>query len=833
MAIENLRTGVPGYVPRWVQSPVVPVVTVGSLPMNSGVYKTLEYDKILKVLASFTSTPFGVDRAQSLSPSSDLEAIRVSLKETSEACQLLQEGKEIPLSETPDVRSHIGILQVERGALGAASLLELATVARVAARVKSVFGSRATELALLSGAARQIPDLGSLRAVIEQAIDRETTSVKDNASPELRSLRARLFKLRNRIRGILESYLRQKDSRKILQERIITERNGRAVLPVRSECRGQLVGIVHGTSASGATLFIEPLSTVEINNDVVSLEEEERQEVGKILLALTDEARSLVPELSRTVEIFTHLDLIQAKAYLSEAYQGAQPQTVEEKSLCLVDARHPLLIAKIADRAGHALPFREAVPISFRATSERSVLVFTGPNTGGKTVALKTAGLLSLMVQAGLHVPAAPESSFPVFKKVFADIGDEQSIGSSLSTFSAHLRNIVEMERDLEEPSLVILDEVGSGTDPDEGGALGTALVEHFRSRDALVLASTHHGMLKAYATTTPGVGCASFEFDPVTYEPIYELVEGQTGRSLAFEIALRLGLPEKVVAQARELQGEKERQVKDMLEQLEADTRELARDRVKLADERRSLEDAIHQQEEMEHEYVRSKEKQLQSLQDEIRAETTQARAELKEILEEVRARALAESQQSRSSLAQMETDAVKQFDYVAAKRLVSSENASPRSVLQACVGQRVTIPSLGLTGVVVETLGNDDVEVMVRDKKLRIAVTDLEAAAPVEPGKDGPEIESSSVHTHLPKPKHVPHELNVIGCTVDEAISQADKFLDDAFLSEHRSVRLIHGLGKGRLKNAIREWLETHPHVSGHQSERSGAVTVVELKN
>jgi DNA mismatch repair protein MutS2 len=671
---------------------------------------------------------------------------------------------------------------------------------------------------------REIPELDSLRGPIEKAIDGETSTVKDNASPQLRSLRARIFKLRNRLRSILESYFRQKDSRKILQDQIITERNGRSVLPVRSECRGELVGIVHGTSSSGATLFIEPLSTVEINNDIVSVEEQERQEVERILRALTDEARSHKSELAKAVEQLGHLDLMLAKASLSEAYGGSEPHINEENDLEILSGRHPLLVGKVAERCSLPQPEPEAVPISFRVHGDKNALVITGPNTGGKTVALKCAGLLSLMAQSGLHVPADSNSTFPVFRQIFADIGDEQSIGSSLSTFSAHLKNIVEMDENMEKPALVLLDEVGSGTDPAEGGALGTALVEHFRSRGALVLASTHHGMLKTYATTTSGVGSASFQFDPETYEPIYQLVEGSTGRSLAFEMAIRLGLSEKVVDKARELQSKKERQVEDMIHRLEADGKKLSEERDALDREHQALSEELRRQRDKAREAARTRDEQLESLKNQLQAEAESARSELRNILEEVKFRSAQEVVETRPPLSQIEREAVQRIETLEAQ-LAPVDKEDDRPLLDVCAGDQVTISSLGLTGVVVETIGNGEVEVMVRDKKLRIGAGDLEAAR-------SPIVEAPSSHTSVPERKQVPQELNVIGCTVDEALSQADKFLDDAFLSDHRTVRLIHGLGKGRLKKAIRNWLETHPHVIRHQSEGSGAVTVVELK-
>ena len=794
--------------------------------MNVCVSKTLELNKILAILGRFTSTPVGAEAARRLAPSSDVSEVKDSLSDTTEGRRLLEQGKRLPLAGTPDVRPHLDVLRIEQQSLAASALLELGWLAQTAEQVGQELKDCQPKLLRLLALAGQLPNLQDLRKPIEKTIDSESGEIKDDASPELRRLRARLFKLRRRLESVLESYFKQKDSQKMLQDQIVTVRNGRSVLPVKAECRGQLAGIVHGSSASGATVFIEPLSTVELNNDIVSVQEQEQQEIERILASLTELARSKKSELAQTIEVLSRLDLIQAKAFLSEACAGAEPLVGEGKTLHLVSARHPLLLRKIVERldlSPPGPPGKEAVPLSFRVDADRSVLVFTGPNTGGKTVALKTAGLLSLMAQTGLHVPADPESSFPVFRKVFADIGDEQSIGSSLSTFSAHLRNIVEMERDIEEPSLVLLDEVGAGTDPAEGGALGTALVEHFRRRGALVLASTHHGMLKAYATNTPGVRSASFEFNPETYEPTFRLVENSTGRSLAFEIARRFGLPEVVVRHARELQNQKERQVEGMLERLEEEGQKLARDREKMTRDRRALEASVRRHKAIEEELVHTRDEQSKSMREKISAEIAHARREIREILEEARERSVLPQQHAMN---EARAEAREKLEMVAARFQPPPSATAP---LKLNVGEAVHISSLQLTGQVVEILGDDEVEVMVRDKRLRIPVTELEVAIGIEKETPG----GYSDRTQVPEAKHVPHELNVIGRTVDEAISQADKFLDDAFLSEHRTVRLIHGLGRGRLKKAIGKWLETHPHVANHQPEGSGAVTLVELKS
>ena len=797
-----------------------------SSSMNIGASKALEFNKIQAVLERFTSTPMGAEEARRLAPSSDVAQVMDWLADTTEGREFLEQGKRLPFAGTPDVRAHLDVLKIEQQSLAASALVDLAKLARTAEQVGLNLKGCHPKLPRLLALASQLPNLRELRGPIEKAIDSESGEVQDDASPELRRLRARLFKLRRRLENTLESYFKQKDSKKMLQEQIVTVRNGRSVLPVRAECRGQLVGIVHGSSASGATVFIEPLSTVELNNDIVSVQEQEQKEIERILLALTEIARSKKSELTQTTEVLSQLDLIQAKAFLSDAYAGAEPRVSEGKTLHLVAARHPLLLKEVVERLDLPAPPKQAVALSFRVDAERSALVFTGPNTGGKTVALKTAGLLSLMVQTGLHVPADAESSFPVFKKIFADIGDEQSIGSSLSTFSAHLRNIVEIERDIENPSLVLLDEVGTGTDPAEGGALGTALVEHFRKRGALVLASTHHGMLKAYATTTPGVGSASFEFNPETYEPTYRLVNDSTGRSLAFEIARRFGLPEEVVRHARELQNQKERQVEGMLERLEEEGQKLAKDREKMTRDRRTLEASVRRHKVIEEELVQARDEQSKSIREEMNGEMAHARRELREILEEARERSVSQQPQATNEARTVaQAEAREKLEMVAARFQPPPSTAAP---LELNVGEAVTISSLQLTGQVVEILGDDEVEVMVRDKKLRIPVSELEMAIDSQHQTVG-----YSGRTQVPEAKHVPQELNVVGCTVDEALARADKFLDDAFLSEHGTVRLIHGLGRGRLKKAIGKWLETHPHVDSHQPEGSGAVTVVELKS
>ena len=509
--------------------------------MQSGALKALEFDRIVEAVCRLAQTPPGAQTLARLHPLDDAGAVAAALDTTAETARFLSGTGDIALRAPAEIDAILAALAVDGRAVEPLHLLGLATfLASVDATVAGIRRHRAA-----------FPRLG---AIVEAAgsFEREIADVRrkidpsgevvDEASPELKSLRDRLRKQRARLRGTLESYLRGKDTAKYLQQQIVTDRNGRYVLVIRAENRTAIPGIVHGSSASGASLFLEPLSTVEINNDIVALEQQEQEEVRRILLALSDAFRRRGGELNRTIDAATALDVVQAKARYSLQIGGVQPAISQDGRLELRAARHPLLIARGAD----------VVPVDVLLIPPTRVLVITGPNTGGKTVALKTAGLLPLMAQAGLLVPAADGTQVPVFHSVFADIGDEQSIAESLSTFSGHIANVVAMDKALAPPALVLLDEAGGGTDPNEGGALATAIIEHFRTRGAMVVATTHFDALKTYAATTEGVTPAGFGFTPDTFAPTHRLHYGSPGSSLAPEIASRLGLPSSTIEHAR-----------------------------------------------------------------------------------------------------------------------------------------------------------------------------------------------------------------------------------------------------------------------------------------
>jgi DNA mismatch repair protein MutS2 len=459
--------------------------------MQPGALRALEFDRIVEAVRGFALTPMGDERLARLTPSTEPQKVAHLLAATTETANYLTKNGLFPLRASSDLPQILAALAVEGRALEALRLLILVSfldsIEETRTAIRRVGAAFPIVDQASGGAASFKGEVAEMREKIDPSGD-----VVDHASPELKQIRERLRKQRTRLRGTLESYLRGKETAKYLQDQVVTERNGRYVLVVKTEHRSGIPGIVHGASTSGASVFLEPLSTVEINNDIVALEEQEAEEVRRILLALTNAFRARPLDLQRTIEAATELDVLQARARFSQSIDGIEPRLSTDGAFELQAARHPLL--------------KSPVPVTIKIIPPATALLITGPNTGGKTVALKTAGLLALMAQAGLRIPAADGSSVPVFRSIFADIGDEQSIEANLSTFSGHITNIASMDRSLSVPGLVLLDEIGSGTDPIEGGALGVAVVDHFRRRGATLIATSHYDALKSYASTTEGV---------------------------------------------------------------------------------------------------------------------------------------------------------------------------------------------------------------------------------------------------------------------------------------------------------------------------------------
>jgi DNA mismatch repair protein MutS2 len=795
--------------------------------MQPSALRALEFDQIVKAVKGFALTPMGAERLGALEPSTEAQKVAQLLAATSETARFVTAHGLFPLRASSDLPETLAALAVEGRALEPLRLLALSAFLDSVDESRAAIRRAPGSFPILDAASSAAASFNGETAQTRDKID-PSGDVVDDASPALKGIRERLRKQRARLRSTLESYLRGKETAKYLQDQVVTERNGRYVLVVKTEQRGSIPGIVHGASTSGASLFLEPLSTVEINNDIVALEEQEAEEVRRILLALTDAFRARGADLHRTIEAATDLDILQGRARFSESIDGIEPGLSTDGAFELQAARHPLV--------------RNAVPVTIKVIPPATVLLVTGPNTGGKTVALKTAGLLTMMAQSGLRIPAADGSRLPVFRSVFADIGDEQSIEASLSTFSAHITNIATMDRALAMPALVLLDEVGSGTDPIEGGALGVAIVDHFRRREATVIATSHYDALKTYASTTEGVACAAFGFDAETFAPTYQLLYGTPGRSLALEIAGRLGLNPSVVAAARENLSAREAQLAEHLAKIDRDMRALEHEHRLATKERETLhaaETRMHQREDA----LRQREETFRKrLNEELETQVRQARREIDDVIAELKSKAAAIAHEagrqtvSTGDTGAVRTDARSAVDLVA-KRLLERESSEPQAApaaaggRQPAAGDRVIVGGLGLEAVVT-SIHDGTADLDVRGKRMRASLRDLRLVAGVAAPAGG----SVKVHVELQPRETTAADLNVIGCSVDEAISRAERFLDESLLSDQRVVRFIHGYGTGQLKRALTGFLQQHPLVARFATappeQGGGGVTVVELK-
>lgn len=807
--------------------------------VNANTFRTLEFETVRNLLLSHTGSAAGRERTRALRPHETPGAVRAALRRTTEGVRLLRGLGRQPYHDLPDLTEVLPAAVVKGLHLEPLALSDVASfvegAAEIAHRVARFEG--APELAQ---AASVVPDMSDLAGAIRRAV-LPSGEVSDDASPKLAETRRALTRLRAQLHSVMEGFLRGKDADRLLQDKLVTTRNDRYVLLLKAEHRGQIPGIIHGGSGSGASVFVEPMPAVELNNDIVSLQDEERREVIRVLTELTGRVGARAADLSRSADVLGELDAVQARALAARDMAAVEPVIAERGrlDLDLREARHPLLMPVLVERLGLTRRVsRDPVPVSIAVGFGKPVLVISGPNTGGKTVALKTVGLLALMAQCGLHVPAAEGSVLPVFKRIFADIGDEQSIAANLSTFSAHLAGIVEMTRDLQAPALVLLDEVGAGTDPAEGGALGTAVVDLFRRRGAMVVATTHHGLLKAYAQSTPDVACASFQYDPATYEPTYRLQLGVPGRSLALEMAERLGLDPAVVSDARARLDDREAQAEALLKQLESEQAVLRHDQQRLAAEQRELQDERVRQRDLEQAMAARRRSEIEGFRQELTRRSEQlARQAADAILAAVQKVESREAQVSRKASTagnKARSEAVAAIREARDAALAPEGLGLPAEPVAAtaptaplAVGSRVRVASLGNVTGEVMALGGAHAELAVGGKRLRVPqaeLTVISAAAAKKALLEGPARGS----------RPVPAEINLVGLTVDEALPRVDKLLDDAALSDHRELRVIHGFGAGRLRTAVAQFLDGHPHVASFKlgAEGRGGVTVVELK-
>ena len=784
--------------------------------MESKYLLTLEYDKILERLAQHTSFSAGRELALALLPSTEASEVRRRQQETSEARALLDLRPDISLGGARDIRPLVG-----RARLGVtllpSDLLEVRDTLVSARTLKRTIARLSQQFPLLSGLALWLEECTDLVNEIGRCIN-DRGEVVDTASPRLARIRQELAGARDRLLERLQHLLASADVAPYLQEAIITQRSGRYVIPIRAEAKGRVPGIVHDESASGATLFIEPLATVELNNRWRELEIEERHEIERILRALSDQVAENGAAIERTVEVLARLDLALAKGRYSHELRAVAPrlwvpgQPVGEPKpkapLTLLRARHPLL------------PAETVVPIDVWLGGDFSVLVVTGPNTGGKTVTLKTVGLLSLMHQAGLHLPVDADSILPVFSGVYADIGDEQSIEQNLSTFSSHMTTIIDILRQAGPGSLVLLDELGAGTDPVEGAALAQAIIRALLARQVLAIATTHYSDLKLFAYSTPGVSNASVEFDVETLSPTFELTIGLPGRSNALAIAERLGLPRELIEEARALVAPEDRQADTLLAEIK-EAREAAQ--VALQEAQQARAQAEEERQALARELAAIDETRRQAIEEaraQIQRELEAVRTELRSISAGLATETLTQDWLRQAS------ERVRQLEKEALPAPPPPPPPPPSGPIE--VGDTVLVTNLGQVGELV-SLANGEAEVQIGSFRLRTRA-------------DALELRHRRAHKTTSPPQvprvNVPSpglELDLRGQRVEEALPRLDKYLDNAYLAGLPYVRIIHGKGTGTLRQVVREALAQHPLIAsyrpGEREEGGDGVTVATL--
>jgi DNA mismatch repair protein MutS2 len=781
--------------------------------------RVLEYDKVRQLLAGFTVTAPGRARALSLQPHLTAGEVEASLTAISEMVALTAEKGSPPIGGCCDLRGALRQLRAEGSWLLPEVLLGvLASVETADACRRYFLGCERSPQ--LTGVAAGLVSLRELGRSLQASIGARG-EILDSASFELGDLRHGIQQLRGRIKRMLENLLASDALAGVFQDRLITERGGRYVVPVRADHRGQLKGFVHDESASGQTLFLEPTSVLERNNELQTLQREEKREEERILRRLSAAVRQQADALLVNQEILARLDFIAAAARFSLAVDGTAPRLAAEPVVELKAARHPLLLFH-AD----GVPRREgAIPVDLHLGAGTDTLVVSGPNTGGKTVALKTAGLLVLMVRAGLHVPCRSDSKVHLFGKIFADIGDEQSIEANLSTFSGHLVRIRRILEAADGDSLVLLDEIGTGTDPAEGGALALAVLDSLRGRGARTVATTHLNLIKSYAHLRGGVENAAVEFDAQTLAPTYRLHYGIPGASSAFTIARRLGLPEDVLAAAGRYLGEGEREGLELLEELNQLRRQLDQElraaetlRQRASEEREKRKRLLVELEEQQRGILEKATRRGEQL-------VRDAERQVKSLLRQ--AREIASSPPAEARIAG-EMRAVREA--IAAARPQSKRIGEvPREVTP---GEILRVTSLGAEATVVRMQG-EEVELDLRGKKLRLPLAVLEQYSP---RRFAQRRAGRSVITGRVERERFESRLLLVGKRVDEVLPLLDRFLDDALLHGLREVEVVHGAGEGILRRTVRDFLAGHREVvafhAGDIARGGDNVTVVELR-
>ena len=788
--------------------------------MDQHTLQVLEFHKIRQLVSQKTLSPLGHENALTILPMTDEERIARSLEEVSETVGLFQTGGDLPLERFQDIRPGLARCTGEGSILEPEDLLELSHILRLCRELIDFIKVRSGDFPRLEVSIRKIEPVEKLRRQIDRAID-EKAHIRDDASKILRRLRQEQVTLRDRILSTLRSLLSSSSTAQSPSEEVITLRDGRYVIPVPSRRRSRISGVVHDRSASGTTLFIEPAAVIELGNKLRELEVDEKREMVRILRELTAAAAEVSGTIELNLSVLGHLDLVQAKARLAVEISADVPKISQDNVLRLKTAYHPLLILLVGER-------EKVVPLDLELGAEVRTVLITGPNTGGKTVALKTLGLLCLMFQAGLPIPAHLDSELPVYQDVFADIGDEQSLEQSLSTFSSHLRQIVKILKGAGHSTLVLLDEIGAGTDPEEGAALAMSILDDLTRRQAHTVATTHFGSLKVYAHDQPGMENASLEFDRKTLRPTYRFHMGLPGSSFALEIADRLGMPDSVVERASRLIGPEGRKVGEMVEDLQR--RVIWYDRKKAdleADEKRLK----NMKEEYERKLGDSRQEERRIRERAVR-DSELVLAEANALVERVVAQ-IREAQASRESIKQ----AHRRLDERSSQLEVRHRELADRPdgpAVELSRGDPVWVKSLQAEGEVVANVGRGArYKVQVGNLIMELDGADLALISKPSSGGKRP---AGGVDVGRTETEEAGGEIDLRGLTSEEAVARLEKFMDRALLSGLSTLWIIHGKGTGALRQRVGEFLKDFPGVKGYRlgawNEGGDGVTVVELE-
>jgi len=791
--------------------------------MNQKALDVLEYHKIIALLKEEAGSEMTRNIIDELRPYTDVRAISEELRSTTEAVDLIVRKGALPTGGIYDIGQSVEFAR-KGGTLTMKQLLQVHYNMGIASRVVSFVKSDVPPMPLITSMTELLVTMPRLYERIDSCIISED-EMSDNASPELRNIRRAIGRANDSIKTKLNHIINSASNRTYLQDAIVTMRNGRYVVPVKQEHRAHVPGIVHDQSKAGSTLFIEPQSVVNLNNELRELELAEEAEIARILAELSERVAEHYHDLKNNQELLVQLDFIMAKGRFSHKINGEAPEINDKGILDLKQGRHPLIDPK------------KVVPINVAVGGRYRSLVVTGPNTGGKTVTLKTVGLLALMAQSGLHIPASGRSQMPIYTQVFADIGDEQSIEQSLSTFSSHMKNIVRIVEEADDSSLVLIDELGAGTDPTEGAALAISILERLYQKGATILATTHYNEIKKYALSTEGVENASMEFDVETLSPTYKLSIGIPGKSNAFEISKKLGLSADLIDRAGQLIERKDIEFEDVISTIEADKKRAEEERDEAI--RINLE-MKKKQEEIERQMAdlkKKKEKILADAREEARDMLREARETASEVQKELKALSKVNSLGERNKRFDQSRKKLKEKEDRYAEKIIKQVNSNPVKASQLKVGDRVKVLSLDQNGEIM-TLpdGDGNLQVKIGIMKANLNVDDLMLIVDGTQKKKTPKTSAKYGALYKAKAQNISITYNCQGQNLEDAMMNVEKYLDDAYVAGLEEVTIIHGRGEGILSSGLRNMMKKQKHVAsfrkGNYNEGGDGVTVVKLK-